>query len=329
LTNVTISQKYISHIVFLLQMKKITLQNNILLFKPDYIINSYGFTISYLEKNLKIHYQADFKFHKQQWENERVYSVNRGEIFVNNQKPDMSLFEIASKMAKSVYPIIFRVNKDNELTSIENYEDIRNRCNITIRELSDYYDGKVANNIINCFKNQYSNSSTLINQLQRDLFFELLFFPLHKEYTSKLTAETKCTFCFGSNKPIPFQLLHQINPEYTSSGKVIVNLTSIGQTDENDIANTNMFEATYILYPEDHSIMSVTGKSIITNYKNIPETIEFELYHLNAAQRNTKKNSLLLDATERTLNFNEKRGKIYIGEAEELPKRKGFWSFLD
>lgn len=309
-------------------MKKIIIHNNVLGFKPDYITNDYGLTITYPTKKLKIHYQARLNFHKQLNENDRIFSIDRKQLFVNNQLPDIHLYEMADKMAKSIFPVIFRIDKNNEIIVIENYDGISNRCNSLVRELSHYYKDETAEKIISNFKKQYSNAFFLSNQLQEDLFYKLLFFPLHKQYTSELKAETKYSFRFGQKKAIPFLLLHQIQPEYTDSGKLIVNLKSIDNIENSQIFQ-NTFEASYQLYPEDHSIMSIMGKAIITDDRSVKEIIEFELYHLNVEQRNTKKISLLADKQDRTLNFDEKRNKIFIGEVEDLPKRKGFWSFLD
>ena len=140
-------------------------------------------------------------------------------------------------------------------------------------ELSNYYVGETAEKIITNFNSQYNNSALLVNQLQNDLFFKLLFFPLHMQYNINLEAETKIKLLIENNEVI-LPIYQIIKPNYSETQKIEISLLGLQNPD-----NITTFKIFYNLYSYDYSIASITGK-IGYESKDGNEIIEFECYHL-------------------------------------------------
>ena len=247
--------------------------SNFLQINPNTLNHNYGFKVSYPNKKVKIHYEVALKFEAYNNEKNPVYSINRSQVFINNQVPNMLVYEIADEMVKSIYPIHFSINKNGTVLTIENHQEIILRCKKTEKKLSNYYEGSVVQNIITNFNNQYNNSTILINQLQNDLFFSLLFFTIHNQFNKDLKGETTFKLLI-EQKEVNLPVLQEIEKHYTDLNTIKVSLLGL----KNDDSITK-FKVFYNLYADNYAVSSITG---ILEYelKNEKESMEFECYHL-------------------------------------------------
>ena len=240
---------------------------------PNTVNHNYGFKVAYPNKNLKIHYEVALKFETYNDNKYPVYSINRSQVYINNQVPDMLVYEIADEMVKSIYPIHFGVNKNGTILTLENHQEIISRCKKAEKKISNYYEADVAQNIITNFNTQYNNSNSLIYQLQNDLFYNLLFFPLHNQFNKDLKAETIFKLLI-EQKEVNLPVFQEIEKHYTDSHKIKVNLLGLNNNDK-----IIKFKIFYNLYPDNYAISSIVGE-IEYELDNEKEIIEFECYHL-------------------------------------------------
>ena len=260
-------------------IKKIALPSQLLSFNPAPIHYIYGLLIKYNHLQLDIHYEIEYNFVKCAENGSYILSINRKQIFINGALPAKQLHQLASELAKCIYPIIVKINAKNEIIDIINHCEIVARAKSARVSLGLYFAGDGAEACFHCFEQQCSNPNTIIAALQNDLFYRIYFFPFHIHYNSELTAHANLIFPIGE-KEISYSSNIQLSPYYNEKEKMIVNVQGI------DILHTEVaFSAQYELYADDHIISSVTGTADYPGSGNELGKIEFEIYHLNSEER--------------------------------------------
>lgn len=299
------------HALFNEQEEIILYNKNILFFAPYNINNRYGVIIDLGEN--RIHYEVEIKYIGHLTPDVFRISIDRKQVYINNQEPHFKLYEMADQMAKSIYPLILDINKEKKIQAIANYQDIRQRSTDVQKRLSQYFVGEYANKYIQTFKKHVNNPNTLINHLENELFYQLFFLPIQGLYDEQLTRKTQYSHLSEMNTITIYDLNVELNHRYTESGKIIAKIHSTEVLDANI-----SFEAEYRLYPEDHSIFSMRGNLILLNDKNKACNTHFEIYHLNTSERiikrgiiNHKKLSSIKGQQEKTSNALKKQKRIW------------------
>ena len=254
--------------------------NNMLLSVPANINNRYGVELNF--GNNKIHFEIIYRYIQRVSQEEFQLSIDRGQVYVNNVQPKGKLYQMADKMGKVIYPIVINMDREKRITGIANHQEIITRCKKAQQQLSTYYTGEYAERYIRLFEKQYMNSNNLINHLERELFFRLYFLPIQGEY-SGFSKSSIYNFPFGDNRNIICQLDINLEPLVTKHGKIV---THISTREE----NTDLcFQATYLLYPDDHSVFSIIGSLRFEDNNKRKKNVMFEIYHLNPDERVLKR----------------------------------------
>jgi hypothetical protein len=254
---------------------KIQLPNGYLQFKPNKNLSNYGFIISFPSQGLKISYELSITLQHFINQNLAVFEINRKDFYINNKAPEVMLYQIANDMAASIYPVTFTVNQALQIIALNNHKEIITRCKETQQKIENYYKGDIPQKMIANYTKHYNDEAILVQQLQNDWWYRILFPSLYQSYSLDLKANKKCTFVF-EDKKIEWDIQHQIAHSYSDTGKLIVNLKS--KEKEND---PSKYEATYYLYPEKNTIASAKGTIVYANDEKL-ETILFECYHLGS-----------------------------------------------
>ena len=242
--------------------------------RPEKINHKYGFIITHLTKDLKIHYFITIKFIKYSRTSIPIYEINRSQVYINDRAPDLVLYEMADKMAKSMYPFEISINANNEIVTIENYEEIFNRCKQTEKELRQYYVGDTTEKMIDNFNSHYKDVDYLRNELQNNIFFRILFFPSQKQLNLRFNQQTEFNCKVGENE-IKLPVFQEIEPLYSNSKKIKMNVLGL-----QNIFDVSAFKINYKLYDSDYAIFAATGK-IAYEIKREKTAFEFECYHVN------------------------------------------------
>lgn len=302
------------HTLFNEKQEIILYNKKILFFAPYNLSNRYGVIMNFGKD--KIHYEIEVKYIEHLTHEVFRISIDRKQVYINNQEPDLKLYEMADQMAKSIYPLILDINKEKKIQAIVNHKDIQLRCNDVQKKLSQYFVGEYAERYIQLFEKQVDNPNTLINHLENELFYQLFFLPIQGMYDERLTREAQYSHVSDKNKVTVYNLNVSLNNNYTESGKIIAKIHS-----DETLNTKNCFKAEYRLYPEDHSIFSMRGNLILLNDKNKECNTYFEIYHLNTNERVIKRD--ILSRKESSL-VNEQRKKT-----SNTPERqKKFWDIF-
>jgi hypothetical protein len=248
--------------------------HGLLMFKPNKNTSQYGFVINFPHQSLKISYELSITLKHFVNQNLALYEVDRKNFYINNNPPDITLYEIADKMVAAIFPVVFVVNQNLEIVNLENHKEIVARCEQTKTTMASYYIGEVSEKIMTNFTNHYSNPSLLAKQLQKDWWYFILFPTLYQYYGLKLYTQKTATLTFQENK-LDLDIHYEIEKQYSQTGKLILNLKS-----EPNNKDQAAYQARYMLNPEANTIASAVG-SIQYLEDDTLEIVQFECYQLN------------------------------------------------
>lgn len=299
------------------QNKPILLYNNQLLFNPVGICHTYGVLVNYCHKKITLHYEIECRFQNYTNNGNYLLFLNRKQVFINDKLPQNKLYEMADEMAKTIYPVILHINKDNKIIDIVNYKEILTRKKSTLQRLSEYFKGDTAQTCLSNFERHCSNPNIIIRALESDLFYKLLFLPLHTLYTTYLTVELTTELSFGENK-LPFTTMAKLNPNYSEKEKVVIDVCGV-----NDNAK---FVMQYQLHAEDHTVFSIIGSATYAEKENEEDKMELEIYHLNPEKRMVNRVNSFTNIRKRL--SGDKESSIIIEAKEAKPMRKSFWGIF-
>jgi hypothetical protein len=71
--------------------------------------------------------------------NNCVFEINRKQVFIDQQAPDLKIEQIAEACAHAIFPIQLKVNQEGNIVKIENHEAIKNRWVPIKNRLLKYY----------------------------------------------------------------------------------------------------------------------------------------------------------------------------------------------
>ncbi len=272
--------------------------------------------VNYPNKGLVIHYEIACAFVKRALEGKFILTFDRKQVFINNKLPGSKIYEMADEMAKCVYPVTVEISGGNRITSIINYEEIISRSKLTLEKLSRYLEGDAAAEAFEIFEKHCSNPNTVISGLQSELYYKLLFLPLHTQYVTGLSANLAMPSP-GINSA-PAKAIATLLPCYNEGGKVVADVH--GQTDD------AVFSIHYQLYPEDHTVYAVAGNATYTNSKNEVNNMEFEIYHTDPEKRIVNQASSFLKDQNNT--HREDRISCLADEEDAQLRKKSLWDIF-
>lgn len=240
-------------------------------------IKKYGVSITFLPKDLKIHYTIDVarkayglvKFHK-------------NKTYVNNQEITRVIEQLMEKAEKALYPLQLSLNDDGSLRQIANGDDIYKRWQQDILpQLKSYYQSEVANDIFKKIDVKYSDINKHKKLLIKSIFYNLFMLPIYRRYPNYVSYGEPSVYFSGLNDNIGYNTTFKLNREYSRSGKIRLAIT--GQEKENNFTNhqkKGKFEFHYKLHPKTHEIFSITGYA--SSFKEEKEhRIDFGMYELD------------------------------------------------
>jgi hypothetical protein len=187
------------------------------------------------------------------------------------------MYEMAVAMSECIYPAIIEVNKNGHISALVNHEEIINRSQVAVKELSQYFEGEIAETCLSIFKKHCSSPEIIIKAIRDDIFFRLLFLPVCTQYNEMLIANVDAS-CILNGKEIFFDTVAQMINK-TNENKIPI---AINGTNNN---SKNILSAYYQLYPEDNTVFSIKGFAEYLINDNSNTRIEFELYHINTEER--------------------------------------------
>jgi hypothetical protein len=261
----------------------------------------YGFKCQNFENeelSNTVHYEIEVECIQSHYNN-CIFEINRKQVFIDQQAPDLKIEQIAEACAQAIFPIRVKIDQEGSIVEIVNHKAIKQRW-IPIKErLLKYYQGNIVPEIILRSETVLLNENLLEKSICKNWFFHLYFKPLYIGYTpDKLHDYIWESPVFG-NQIIKYDVNHTIEEHYSATDKIFINAKgkSIDERTIDEVLNgcsypkskmagivvaplKSEMEVQYKLYGEDRSIFSIIGsyKTKITEQKQ--KITQVEIYHL-------------------------------------------------
>lgn len=265
-------------------------------------IRKYGYCYQDFENEKlikEVHYQVEINCTTRNTYNDFVFEINRKQVYINNEEPDLLVEQMLDKCSKALFPIRIIPAFDGSLSEIDNYDEIVERWHSFKKQLSSYYYSEVAYKILNKVQDLILNKQELEKSLNQDWFFHLHFSPLYIDYPLGTAQTYNWKSPIFGNQSIVYKTDHTIAEHYTATNKIVINAKG-KSNDERSINEVlqgidypqaklmdkpystleSEMEVQYKLYGEDRSLFSIiaTYTTKISESKNKIQKIG--LYHL-------------------------------------------------
>jgi hypothetical protein len=262
------------------EAKEVQLAERILYPQYTALQHTYGVILTYPEADSKLHYEIEISFVGKTENGDAVFNINRKQVYINNEAPDIQFYELADELAKAFYPLRLAVTKEGELAFVINYEEITERCTNAKNNIQEYYEGEIVNQCLKNFEKHYSNPNNILNALQADWFFQLYFMPKYGKYDTDWSLSKKHTLVYDKLKsPIHINMASVIEKEYTASGKIQCNV--IGSGFANTMYADSIIDITY-KHEKETKLLFACNAAIAIVANGITRTnLQVEIYDLN------------------------------------------------
>jgi hypothetical protein len=261
----------------------------------------YGFTCQNFENEeltSTVHYEIEVECIQSYYSN-CIFEINRKQVFIDEQAPDLKIEQIAEACAQAIFPIQVKVNQEGNIVKIENHEAIKKRWGPIKARLLKYYQGNIVAEILLKSETVLLNENLLEKSICKSWFFHLYFKPLYISYNQNRSHDCIWESPVFGNQIIKYDVNHTIEEYYSATDKIFINAKgkSIDERTIDEVLNGYSYpkskmagivatplksemEAQYKLYGEDQSIFSIIGtyKTKITEQKQ--KTTQVEIYHL-------------------------------------------------
>lgn len=268
---------------------------------PFFKKRNYGFTCQNFENEKlinTIHYEIDIVC-IQNNQNHFVFEINRKQIFIDQQVPDLKIEEIADAGSKAIFPIRLQINHEGTIEKIVNHVVIKKRWYPIKEQLLSYYQGKIVPSIIDKIESVLLNENLLEKSICKNWFFHLYFKSLYVNYTPDSAKKYVWESPVFGNQTLKYEVNHSMEEFYSETNKIFINAKgkSIEERTISEVLNgfsyskTKMagivttpvkseMEVQYKLYGEDRSIFSIIGTYKTEINEREQKIIQAEIYHL-------------------------------------------------
>jgi hypothetical protein len=156
---------------------------------------NYGFIYQNFENEeliSTIHYETEIICDENDY-NYAIFEINRKQIFIDNQAPDLKIEQIANSCAQAIFPIRVKTSEKGEIAQIVNHEAIKQRWTPIKEKLLNYYQGDIVQEII------LKTEMVLLNQKQLQKSIEKTdFFICFSSHCIKATIKTNQLYLYGN-----------------------------------------------------------------------------------------------------------------------------------
>jgi len=238
------------------------------------------------KEKLKIHYETEIK------KNNNKIEIKRNFVYLNNQRPDLIVEQMADKIGNTMYPLELELNDDGSIKGINNQQAILDRWLMLKPELEDYYKGKEAEQLFQKVGRNIRSRSKFLHKIKDSLFYVIYFFPLYETFNEdkKYIFHIHLPLEENSGK-MPFEITLSLDEEISKTNKILVRAEGKSidnrlydihiSRNENDNQHTTegSFDFTYKLNSKDNSIFAIYGEMRLKSQK-LDRKIAFECYEL-------------------------------------------------
>lgn len=280
--------------------------NNTLHFLASGLKKTYGVIqkVSSQGSETQIHYEMDVLFSGADKDNNKLYVINRKQVYINETAPDTLIEQLADKSGSCLFPLHIKTDNRGKFTDVLNHGIILQKWAVVKKELELYFVGEIANGLLNKIDYCYNNPFHLSEHLQNDWFIKLFFAPIYTSYSPSFQLTGLMRFpLFPFSKPISFLVDMKADDFIDETGKFNIAIDGICVDErsvedillsrpvavEKHLSNNYILlqgevKWNYRLFSYDRSIFSIVGYAELTLKAGQKKNVQIEIYQLGGEQ---------------------------------------------
>lgn len=239
-------------------------------------IKTYGIQLKFSSSNLTMHYRINVNRTI-----EGKVEVIKQKTFINNNEIVHQIEQLSEEAIKAMYPLQLLLNANGSVKHIINQEEIKRRWNEEVRpELSQYYVGEIAEDILKKIDCNYSKLKNAPVFFERNTFFHLFFLPVYKRYPNFNIVETLYFYFPKIDYRAAYSVISNLEKEFTQSNRIALRIA--GEETSSIFKKGNKkgrIDLLYKFHKESYEIFSITGSVSYFDgdYEHVVDIKIFEL----------------------------------------------------
>jgi len=241
---------------------------------PKSVKNKYGVKLIYHPSRLTIHYKINT--------NRKNLDIvfEKEKVYVNNQEVQKVIEEFMQSVESTLYPLEVQTTNHGAMLKIKNTEEIKRRWRKDVLpKIQGYYQSEVIDSSIRKINHSIMNMNDFPYLLGQSIFYQLFCLPLYGNYSDYSKTINVSVYFSKLKMNANFIVTCTLEPEYTSSGKVLLRLKGEEELFSHEDRKKGKLELIYKFYSDSNIIFSITG-SISTFNHDEEHRIEFNLFEL-------------------------------------------------
>jgi hypothetical protein len=154
-----------------------------------------------------------------------IIEINKSNICINDQKPDLVADKLAVQTASAVYPLELIVTRANGIIGINNFEEIQKRWEISKKKIRDYNTGETLDKYLHLTEKTLTNETSLLKSLRNDWFIHSYFNNIYQTYGSQysFTNIISAPFIFDA-KGVDYKIEQKIKERIDERGFIKIEM---------------------------------------------------------------------------------------------------------
>jgi hypothetical protein len=224
---------------------------------PLHVKEEYCCNESFQSKGIKSHFHMYITY-LEICDEYKIIEFDKDESdYINPDNPSKYLNWFQDKL----YPIVVMVDNAGGLIEVCNREEILNNIESLFKKLYSPYISEAFKKELQEHYEHFHNLDT-IQDILRKPFFELVLFPLYKEYTKEgVSFQNNIEF---ENETHTYTFVAKVDKNLNEFGHVQIGLTGIYNMNTNFLLDT-----TYTFDPDTHTLQTLQGENAFNEEENI------------------------------------------------------------
>ncbi len=228
------------------------------------------------------------------------FLIDKKELRINHQVPNLAADELAEKCWKIFYPLEILVDSNWKEKTIGNEEEIAERWEVLKKELDEQYIDEVSAWYISEFDKNVRNPILLKTIIDQDIFLSFYFSPLYRKYKPFVFSADEIVFIpiVPKTKSIQYNITQAVSEFYTTYNSINIKQKGMANDERSgeEIAMRRNFSfkqegeaielaygeytAEYDLDKETKNIQSIIGDCTLQLPHDESRSIHIEAYYL-------------------------------------------------
>ena len=290
-------------------------------FKPQWPVGhtiDYGLRLElYIEEKIhEIKYELHVVRIENTIENFTRFTINRtSPVYINEAEPDLLADQLAYKVGGIFYPMNLILDAEGKVSEIQNLDNVKQRWKKVKEDIKHTFEGAVLDEYVERMERNINDPFILNLALKdQDWFLNAFFMPIYKNYNLNDQPRSSLYFPILPFRNINYSSSFILNPHYTESGMIEINVN--GEIDPLEIDDSaGNYSGRYLLHPHSKQIWML--KSIYT-------------FEGSASQKYAKLDVYCIKVNEQEPDFNFDQSTKKISSSTLLiednrSKKKSIW----